>query len=86
VADLLGATIGLACGVGMYAPITSMFFRALETEFHWSKAAIAGALVALPLTGVVLPFSAPDRPPWGSAGGGNLRGPHGGVVPLSCRS
>ena len=39
-ADLCGATIGLACGVGLYTPISSMFFRALEIEFHWSKTAI----------------------------------------------
>ena len=55
--DLAGATIGLACGVGMYTPITSMFFRAIETEFGWSKTATAAGLVALPITGLALPFA-----------------------------
>lgn len=54
-ADLCGATIGLACGVGLYTPISSMFFRALEIEFHWSKTAIVIALAALPITAVFLP-------------------------------
>jgi predicted MFS family arabinose efflux permease len=54
-ADLCGATIGLACGVGLYTPISSMFFRALEIEFHWSKTAIVVALLALPLTALFLP-------------------------------
>ena len=55
--DLLGATIGLACGVGMYTPITSMFFRAVETEFGWSKTTTAAGLIALPITGLALPFA-----------------------------
>lgn len=55
-ADLLGATIGLACGVGLYTPISSMFFRALEIEFHWSKTAAVVALIALPITAVFLPW------------------------------
>ena len=55
-ADLAGATIGLACGVGLYTPISSMFFRALEIEFHWSKTAIVIALVALPITALFLPM------------------------------
>ena len=54
-ADLCGATIGLACGVGLYTPISSMFFRALEIEFHWSKTAIVIALIALPITALFLP-------------------------------
>jgi predicted MFS family arabinose efflux permease len=54
-ADLCGATIGLACGVGLYTPISSMFFRALEIEFHWSKTAVIIALIALPITALVLP-------------------------------
>jgi MFS family permease len=54
-ADLCGATLGLACGVGLYTPISSMFFRALEIEFHWSKTAIVIALVALPITALFLP-------------------------------
>jgi predicted MFS family arabinose efflux permease len=54
-ADLGGATIGLACGVGLYTPISSMFFRALEIEFHWSKTAIVIALIALPITALFLP-------------------------------
>ena len=55
-ADLCGATLGLACGVGLYTPISSMFFRALEIEFHWSKTAIVIALVALPITALFLPM------------------------------
>ena len=55
--DLCGATIGLACGVGLYTPISSMFFRALEIEFHWSKTAVVIALAALPITAIVLPFA-----------------------------
>jgi MFS family permease len=54
-ADLCGATIGLACGVGLYTPISSMFFRALELEFHWSKTAVVIALIALPMTALFLP-------------------------------
>jgi len=53
--DLGGATVGLACGVGLYTPISSMFFRALEIEFHWSKTAIVIALIALPITALFLP-------------------------------
>ena len=53
--DLCGATIGLACGVGLYTPISSMFFRALEIEFHWSKTAAVVALIALPITALFLP-------------------------------
>jgi MFS family permease len=55
--ELLGSALGLACGVGMYTPITSMFFHALGAEFHWPRAAIAGSLVALPLTAIILPFA-----------------------------
>lgn len=54
-ADLGGATIGLACGVGLYTPISSIFFRALEMEFHWSKTAIVISLIALPITALFLP-------------------------------
>lgn len=55
--DLAGATIGLGCGVGMYTPITSLFFRALEADFGWSKTALAAGLLALPLTGLALPLA-----------------------------
>jgi predicted MFS family arabinose efflux permease len=40
----------------MYTPISSMFFRALEIEFHWSKTAIVIALIALPITALFLPL------------------------------
>jgi predicted MFS family arabinose efflux permease len=40
----------------MYTPISSMFFRALEIEFHWSKTAIVIALAALPITALFLPL------------------------------
>jgi predicted MFS family arabinose efflux permease len=53
--DLVGATLGLACGAAMYTPIQSLFFRALLQEFHWSRATLAGALFALPLTAIMMP-------------------------------
>lgn len=55
--QLMGATVGLGCGVGFYTPISSLIFRALEAEFHWSKAAAALSFVALPLTALVLPVT-----------------------------
>ncbi|MGV2289886.1 MFS transporter [Trinickia sp. YCB016] len=55
--DLLGAMIGLGLGIGVYNPVSSFFFRALEHEFGWSKAAAAVSLIALPVTAVVLPFA-----------------------------
>ncbi len=55
--DLTGATIGLACGVAMYTPIQSMFFRALELDFHWSKTALAVGLIALPAAGIAMPVA-----------------------------
>jgi MFS family permease len=53
--DLVGATLGLACGAAMYTPIQSLFFRSLEQEFHWSRATLAFSLIALPLTAVIMP-------------------------------
>ncbi|MFT4068181.1 MFS transporter [Paraburkholderia sp.] len=55
--DLVGAMIGLGLGIGAYNPVSSFFFRALEHEFGWSKAAAAVSLVAFPLTAVALPFA-----------------------------
>jgi predicted MFS family arabinose efflux permease len=55
--DLIGAMIGLGLGIGAYNPVSSFFFRALEHEFGWSKAAAAVSLVALPVTAAVLPFA-----------------------------
>ncbi len=55
--DLTGAIIGLGLGIGAYNPVSSFFFRALEHEFGWSKAAAAVSLVALPVTAAVLPFA-----------------------------
>jgi MFS family permease len=55
--DLLAAAIGLGLGIGAYNPVSSFFFRALEHEFGWSKAAAAISLIALPVTAVVLPFA-----------------------------
>ncbi|QTD94586.1 MFS transporter [Burkholderia anthina] len=55
--DLIGAMIGLGLGIGAYNPVSSFFFRALEQEFGWSKAAAAVSLVALPVTAAVLPFA-----------------------------
>jgi predicted MFS family arabinose efflux permease len=54
--DLLAATLGLMCGVPAYTPVSSLFFRALEHEFMWSKTAAAISLIALPVTAVGLPF------------------------------
>ncbi|WP_028221155.1 MFS transporter [Paraburkholderia oxyphila] len=55
--DLIGAVIGLGLGIGAYNPVSSFFFRALEHEFGWSKAAAAVSLIALPVTAAVLPFA-----------------------------
>jgi predicted MFS family arabinose efflux permease len=55
--DLLGAMIGMGCGIGGYTPVSSFFFRALEQEFSWSKVASAASLVALPVTAAVLPIA-----------------------------
>ncbi|HXZ09116.1 MAG TPA: MFS transporter [Paraburkholderia sp.] len=55
--DLIGAIIGLGLGIGAYNPVSSFFFRALEHEFGWSKAAAAISLIALPVTAAVLPFA-----------------------------
>jgi MFS family permease len=54
--NLLAATIGLGLGVASYSNLSSLFFRPLEAEFGWSKAVAAGALIALPLTAIALPF------------------------------
>jgi len=43
----------------MYTPIQSLFFRALEMQFHWSRGAIAGSLIALPITALFLPLVGP---------------------------
>jgi predicted MFS family arabinose efflux permease len=55
--ELAGAAIGLGCGIGAYTPVSSLFFRALENEFGWSKTAGSVAFVALPITALVLPFA-----------------------------
>jgi predicted MFS family arabinose efflux permease len=55
--DLLGAMIGIGLGIGSYTPVSSFFFRALEDEFGWSKAAAAISLVAFPITAAVLPVA-----------------------------
>ncbi len=55
--DLLGATLGLAGGFACYSPITSLFFRALEGQYHWSKTAAAVSLIGLPVTAACLPFA-----------------------------
>jgi MFS family permease len=41
----------------MYTPIQSLFFRSLENEFHWSRATIAGSLIALPITAIIMPVA-----------------------------
>lgn len=55
--DLGAATLGLACGVPAYSPVSSLFFRALRHEFGWSATAAAASLVALPLTAICLPIA-----------------------------
>ena len=55
--NLLAASIGLGLGVPIYTAISSLFLRALETEYGWSKAVTAGAMIALPLTALVLPIA-----------------------------
>jgi predicted MFS family arabinose efflux permease len=55
--ELLGGTIGLGLGIASYNPVSSMFFRSLEQEFGWSKAAAAISLIAMPITAAVLPFA-----------------------------
>lgn len=55
--NLLAATLGIACGVAGYIPLTSLFFRALEGDFGWSKTASAVSLLSLPVTAAVLPFA-----------------------------
>lgn len=55
--NLLAATIGIGLGVASYTPVSSLFFAALEQEFGWSKTAAAGALIALPITALLLPVA-----------------------------
>lgn len=55
--NLAAATIGLGFGVPSYTAVSSLFFQPLRSEFGWTSAATAGALVALPLTAAVLPFA-----------------------------
>ncbi len=55
--NLSAATVGIGLGIASYPPVSSLFFHALETEFGWSKAAAAGALIALPITALVLPLA-----------------------------
>lgn len=52
---LIGSAIGASFGLGLLTPVSSIFFRALEQEFHWSKAAAAASLVAFVLTALALP-------------------------------
>ena len=42
--NLSAATIGIAFGISNYTPTSSLFFRALETEFGWSKTVTASAM------------------------------------------
>ena len=54
--NLAAATVGLGFGVPSYTAVSGLFFQAIRTEFGWSSAATAGALVALPITAAVLPW------------------------------
>ena len=53
--QLLGAAIGIGCGIGFYTPVSSLFLHALETQFHWTKSQSALSFIALPATAAVLP-------------------------------
>jgi MFS family permease len=55
--DLMAATLGLACGIPAYTPVSSLFFRVLVKQFGWSATAAAASLIALPLTGLCLPVA-----------------------------
>jgi predicted MFS family arabinose efflux permease len=55
--EMLGAMLGLGCGIGAYTPVASLFFLALEKDFGWSKTAGSIAFLALPLTALVLPLA-----------------------------
>lgn len=55
--NLLAATIGLSVGIPAYTPVSSLFLRALEQQFGWSKAVTAGASIAMPITAVILPLA-----------------------------
>jgi MFS family permease len=54
--NLIAATVGASTGIASFTASYSLFFRALEGEFGWSKTATATALAALPLSALVLPF------------------------------
>lgn len=53
--QLLGAAVGIGCGIGFYTPVSSLFLYALETQFHWTKSQSALSFIALPATAFVLP-------------------------------
>ena len=55
--NLAAATLGIGFGVAAFTPVSSLFLKALETEYGWSKAAAAGAFIALPITALVLPIA-----------------------------
>lgn len=54
--NVAAAAVGLGFGIPSYGPVSSLFLRSLETEFGWSKAVAAGAIIALPATAVLLPW------------------------------
>lgn len=55
--NLAAATIGIGLGTAAYTPVSSFFFHALELQFGWSKVAVVGALIALPMTALALPVA-----------------------------
>jgi predicted MFS family arabinose efflux permease len=55
--NLAAATLGLACGVPAYSPVSSLFFRVLTHEFGWSATAAAASVLSLPLTAICLPIA-----------------------------
>lgn len=55
--NLAAATIGIGLGVPAYNPISSLFFHSMVEEFGWSRTVAAGALIALPITAIALPFA-----------------------------
>ena len=53
--QLLGAAIGIGCGIGFYTPVSSLFLHALEEQFHWTKSQSALSFIALPASAIILP-------------------------------
>lgn len=55
--NLAAATLGIGLGTASYAPVSSKFFVALKRDFGWSQEQASFALIALPITAVLLPLA-----------------------------